>query len=69
MLQNQNRMAEIERIFRLLEINSEDSRHRISSLERWGTENSKETKYRVYSSGDTKPMKEFINAELESNPQ
>lgn len=65
---NQNRINEISRIFRLLGLDSMSERERMLSTLK-SSEQKDETEYQIITTGDTKLLREEEDAKLESNPQ
>ncbi len=62
-----NHIEDIERIFRLLGLDSNSERKRMLDLSKT-FESGVEPSYRVYTTGDTNTIQEDKNAKLESNP-
>ncbi len=61
-------IEDIERIFRLLGLDSDSERERILDLSKT-PESRGESSYRVYTTGDTNAIQEDKNAKLERNSQ
>ena len=65
---NPNRIIEIERVFRLLGLDSMSERERMTKILE-SSEPGNEPSYHVYTAGDTKTLKEDEHAKLEPNPK
>ena len=65
---NPNRIIEIERVFRLLGLDSISERERMTKILE-SSEPGNEPSYHVYTTGDTKTLQEDEHAKLESNPK
>ena len=65
---NPNRIIEIERVFRLLGLDSISERERMTKILE-SSEPGNKPSYHVYTTGDTMTLKEDEDAKLESNPK
>ncbi len=65
---NPNRIIEIERVFRLLALDSMSERERMTKILE-SSEPGNEPSYHVYTAGDTRTLQEDEHAKLESNPK
>ena len=65
---NADRIIEIERVFRLLGLDSMSERERMTKILE-SSEPGNEPPYHVYTAGDTRSLQEDEHAKLESNPK